>query len=70
MVPQTGVVSGRKMIPEHHFSGRGTSDAYVLRSIAVSPKPAWFQYTIKVRRHEAIKAAGLADVRDAMEQGA
>ena len=34
---------------------------YVLRLIVISPKPGWFEGTIKVRRHEAMEAARITE---------
>ena len=32
---------------------------YVWRLVAVFPKPAWFEGAAKLRRHEAMEAAGI-----------
>ena len=32
---------------------------YVLRLIAISPKPGWFEGAVKVRRYEAMETAGI-----------
>ena len=32
---------------------------YVLRLIAISSKPGWFEEEFKIRRHEAMEAAGI-----------
>ena len=54
MVPEAGAFFGRRMTSEYHFPKKGTSDSYILRSIAVSSQPGWFEYAVKVRRHEAM----------------
>ena len=48
MVPEAGAFFGRRMTSEYHFPERGTSDSYVLRSIAVSPQSGCFEYAVKV----------------------
>ena len=45
---------------EHHFQEKTSVVVpYVLRLIAISPKPGWFEAAVKVRQHEAMEASGI-----------
>ena len=42
---------------------------YVLRLIAISPKPGWFEGAVKVRQYEPMKAVGINECYDVMVGG-